>query len=390
MAYHYEYGSLYHGFYADTYPYGAPRAIYVSDPDLYRALEPFIEHLRNYDRLRVKMEQSLWTIRDLQRLTEILAQDIILETPFEKEKVCLVNRETLRRVLYDLDPFLYLDVRQRSSGLPVYYLYRVRKDFFSEYSLVVDDVYQSSGYPAPDIRFVKLMHQGHEGYFLRLSQFREQVGKRPGIPGTPTIREVDDLLFELGRRVFQAAWHDDQRLAVQTAGQIGLVQFQNAIELLYLCLDGKLCDLRNALNEDLLRFFDDVYPQPAIRAFLDLLIQLDGGSLNELPQKARNLYRRLLRTYRHFLVTEVRWGTQALRLPLGNILQANFSRLHLVANGLKGQKVIQEAAQRLESEAREVVRGILEVSPPAFDPGKNHPEPSESYRPKSARRRNTG
>ena len=340
--------------------------MYVTDQDLYRALEPFIDHLRNYDRLRVKMEQSLWTIRDLQRLTETLAQDIVLETPFEKEKVCLVNRETLRRVLYDLDPFLYLDVRQRSSGLPVYYLYRVRKDFFSEYSLVVDDVYQSPGYPAPDIRFVKLMHQGHEGYFLRLSQFREQVGQRGGTPGTPTIREMDDLLFELGRRVFQAAWHDDQRLAVQTAGQIGLVQFQNAIELLYLCLDGKLCDLRNAVNEDLLRFFGDVYPQPAIKAFLELLIQLEGDRLNELPQRARILYRRLLKAYRCFLAVEVPWGGQSLWLPLKNIIQANVSRLHLVAKRLNDLEVLREAAGKLESEAREVIQGILDVAQPGI------------------------
>ena len=45
-----------------------------------------------------------------------------------------------------------MDVRQLDSRMPVYFLCRLRKDYWSEYSLIVEDLYRSPGYPLTDER----------------------------------------------------------------------------------------------------------------------------------------------------------------------------------------------------------------------------------------------
>jgi hypothetical protein len=337
--------------------------VYSQNINIHAILRSLMDHLREYDTRRVRLEREGGRVSDLRIISNLLNSSVPVNSRFGIRKVTLTNPGSLRNVVRDIDFDLHMDVRQRHNQMPVYYLCRVRRDYWGEYSLVVEDLYMSPGYPLTDRRFVKLMETGHEVYYLRLSQFRERAADMARENGSAPKWKVDDILYDLGRHVFQAAWHEDQRLAVMAATQLGLPRFHHAIELLYLCLSGELCELRNAVNESMFRFFEEIYPQPAIRAFLEVLSDLDGGMLNDLPQRAGNLYGRLSRAFSRFIGTEVIWGHRNLQIPLWKILYGNFSRFDLAEKRLMGDKELVAAALRLETESQAVINQMLKQSP---------------------------
>jgi hypothetical protein len=339
--------------------------IYLSSKsfDIHEALENLMDRLREYDALRWKLERQGGRMSDLRKIVTLLNTPAFADTRFGTRKVVLTNQGGLRNAVRDVDSDLHMEVRQRHNHMPVYYLCRVRRDYWGEYSLVVEDLYMSPGYPVTDQRFVKLMDMGHEVYYLCLSQFRERATDMARENGSAPTWKVDDILYDLGRHVFQAAWHEDQRLAVMAATQLGLPRFHQAIELLYLCLSGELCELRNAVNESMFRFFDEIYPQPAIRTFLEVLTDLDGGVLNDLPQRASNLYRPLSRAFSRFLGTQVIWGHRKIQMPLWKVLYGNFSRFDLAEKMLTGDKGLLAAAGRLETNSQVVINHMLGKSP---------------------------
>ena len=163
---------------------------------------------------------------------------------------------------------LHMNIRMLDTGMPVYYICRVERDYWMEYSLIVEDLYRSPSYTWQDDRFAKLMYMGHEIYFLRLSLFRKSLTELLSDQenGIADKREVDEYIYRLGRYIFQAAWHEDQRPGMLTAEHFGLAKFYHAIELLYLCLSGELCQLRSTIDDRLLSFFEKAYPQPAIHS----------------------------------------------------------------------------------------------------------------------------
>jgi len=329
--------------------------------DLNEALKPLIDQLKKYDALRLRLEQRGGRFSHLNRITEILSNEILIRSRFRTNKITLTDQASLRSMLNDVGDFdLHMDVRQLDTRMPAFYLCRIRRDYWSEYSLIVEDLYKSPGYPTIDERFVKLMRAGHEAYYLRLSQFRKSVLPTVATEDTHTLRcAVDEILHNLGRHVFQAAWHEDQRIGIAAASHFDLPCFRNAIELLYLCLCGELCELRGVVNEQMHHFFDQVYPQPAIHAFLDMLTRLDGSALTDLPQKALKLYMRLSLAFSRFLGIEVTWGHRKKRIPVYKLIFANFSRLHLVAKELEGNKNVHDAAARLESESQLIINELL-------------------------------
>ena len=138
---------------------------------------------------------------------------------------------------------------------------------------------------------------------------------------------MDDLILEVGKYVFQAGWHDDQRPGTLTAKHLDLPNFHQAIELLYLCLSGDLCELRGIIHPSIVDFFDKIYPQPAIPAFLQKLRPMDGSVLNDLPKKTLNLYIRLSNAFSQFMKSEAAWGNYSSPIPLYKIVFGNFSRL---------------------------------------------------------------
>jgi hypothetical protein len=336
------------------YHYGIKQTVDIND-----AIKELISRVRDYDSMRLELEEKGGQAERLRDVTNILNREIEIATYRGKETLSLSEQRKLINTIRSVDFSLHIDIRQLHTYMPVYYICRVHHDYWYEHSIVAEDYYMSPGYPIDDTRFVKLMDAGHEKYFLRLSQFRGPIKDKLNGSVPLSSESVDDLLYNLGRNVFQAAWHEDQQIGILTAKHLELRKFCEAVELLYLCLSGELCELRSAMNENMLVFFSEIYPQDAIHAFLEILLGLDGKALNSLPQKAGSLYRLLSKAFSRFLSTEVEWGHSTMRTPLWKIVYGNFSRLQIVENYLRGDKHLVKASARLESDAKSIVDELL-------------------------------
>jgi len=340
-----------------AYGWGGYRPVY-GGRRARKALAPLLDRIREYDSLRTGLERKGGRMSDIAALTAILNDPVPVDSHYGTVEVRLKDQEGVRRAVRNAGHDLHLSVRQCRTFMPVYYICRIRHDYWGEYSLIVEDLYMSPGYPIADPRFVRLMSFGHEAYFLRLSQFRAAVlalsqEERDG------DEEADRLLYDVGRHVFQAAWHEDQSLAVMAAAHLGLPTFHQAVELLYLCLSGELCELRSALDARMLRFFEEVYPRPTLVTLLEALRGVEGAALNELPRRAGELYGRLMAGFSAFLASEVEWGARGLRMPVWKALYANCSRLPRVGEALKGNKGLRGACEALEEGARSVIDALL-------------------------------
>jgi hypothetical protein len=344
----------YHGF-GYGHEYG-----YRFEIDLHEAIDPLIRQIKMYDNYRQIFEKQGGTFKDLATLSIILSKEICLEGCYGQTKVALTDPSKVRSALYDIDYGLHLQVRELRSGMPCYYLCRIKDIYFSDYnSLVIEDLYCSPGYPMPDKRFVRLMKRGKEKSFLRLSPFREIVKK--GIQnkkGRSIERETDRILYDLGRYVLGPAWHEDQFPGMQAADHFDLTQFPRVIELLYLDLSGELCELRSQIDMAMLDFFQNTYPQPAILDFLKKLKDLNGAELNELLKEGLKNYVNLQKAFSHFLRIEIPWGKRKSKIPLNMLLLGNFSRLDLVGKAVNNSKEAVPAKKHLEKEARKNIRMI--------------------------------
>ena len=340
------------------------RAYQMDRQEFDAAISVIVRQLRRYDAARRRLENKGGSIAVLMNTMKILNEALIVQGRHENHKIVLADQGSIRHVLHhEFWPYeCRLEVRKHTTGMPVYYLVRISSDHQSEYSLIIEDLFRSNEYPIFDERFVKLMWSGHEVYFLRLSQFRQPLlnswihKKEPDAQDT-----VDQLLLKVGRHVFQACWHEDQFVGMAAAGQFGLENFRHAIELLYLSLSAELCDLRSAIDDDMLRFFSKIYDQPAILAFLERLTHLDGKTLAELPQIALKLYPALARTFSRFLSAEVPWGQRPVKVPLYKLIFANFSRLASVRTAVVDKLELQQAADVLEKQSHQVIHEILKV-----------------------------
>jgi hypothetical protein len=332
-------------------------------------LAPLLSLLCRYDQLRGRLESEGGRVRDLGKLAETLDQTVGLQGSWRAEEVRLSDPGTLRFALNGLGLWdVHADVRRLDTGLPAYYLCRTVSDCWSEYGLVVEDLHVSPGYPMVDDRFVRLMRYGHEAWYIRLSPLREAAARAlcsrgARDPHPASDHQVDALLYAAGRNVFSAAWHEDQRLALRVAMQFHLPTFLSAMELLYLVLSGEMCELRATLTDDLTRFFEHVYPQPAILALLRRLPVLDGGAMADLPQAALGLYSRLSAAFAGFLRTDVPWATapagqESGRVSLSKLVFANCGRLERVAPPLSDWPEVSDAAARLEAAAAQVVAAL--------------------------------
>jgi len=330
------------------------------DVDARASLDDLIRKIEYYDSLRIKLEMQGGEIQDLERIVHVLRSPVLVPGRFGINEVVLEDQQSLRIALMELGNFdLHLQVRRLESFMPVYYLCRIHRDFWAEYALVVEDLYCSPGYPSVDERFVRLMIGAHETYHIRLSPFRHGAAKMLMKDSTIAEGMVDELLLKLGRFVFQAAWHEDQRPAFLAATDFGLKDFKEAVELLYICLSGELCELRSELNPPFLQFFVDVYPHQALHAFLQRLINLEGGALTEIPQKALKLYSRLSLHFSKFLKTEVSWGNRNVTIPLYKLLFGNFSRLDTVWPHLHKKDLFRKATRALETESQNLIAELL-------------------------------
>ncbi|MBN1567790.1 MAG: hypothetical protein JXA73_08070 [Acidobacteria bacterium] len=328
---------------------------------IYQKLEPLLAGMCSYDASRNKLEKCGGSIDDLKRITAILTEKHVIQGDYSKHTVALCDPAGINSALMDTEyGSLHFDVRMLQNGMPAFYLCRRRYDYWAEYSLVVEDIYASPGYGFSDERFIKLMNFGHEAYFLRLSQFRK--GIMDHMQGDWRKESIDDILFNVGRHVFQAAWHEDQRPGYLCSIYFDMEYFRHAIELLYLCLSGELCELRSEADAGMIRFFETVYPQPVIRDFLNLLQELDGAALNDIPKRALRCWGSLSQAFRRFLNTDVAWGNRRIKMPLYKVIFSNFSRLHLVSGALREDAASLAAADRLNRFSLSIAQTLLSGS----------------------------
>lgn len=348
-----------------------------------QVLAPLIARLDNYDRLRIALQQKGGQIDDLKQITTVLRNKFTVTGPYGTHSASLTDQKKLKYLVNSVGSgTIFLDIRKQKHGLPVYYLCRVLRDYWSEYSQIVEDLYLSPGYCLPDTRFVKLMHFGHESYYLRMSQFRSALIAHCDCQQNEMEATVDSLLYEVGRYCFISMWHDDQRPAIATAQHFKLKQFQEAIELLYLCLSANLCELRSHITPFVIDFFTDNYPQPAINKLLQNMLLMDGTELNKLPQLALRLLTRLNEAFRAFLATEVDRNGLSTQLeqttlqldietdrreietvtptPLFKLVFGNFYQLDALANSLQSHDKVLRAAAKIECEANAVVQAIID------------------------------
>jgi hypothetical protein len=337
----------------------------LNSEEVVQRLKPLLSRLSLYDSLRCKIEKYGGTIDELKMITTVLTGEVVLKGDLWEHKVSLADQSGVASALIDVGCYgLHMDVRVLRNGMPVYYVCRKRNDYWAEYSLVVEDLYVSPGYRFMDERFVKLMDLGHDSYFLRLSRFRE--GIKEHMPGDNGQEDTDEILYKLGRHIFQAAWHEDQRPGYLCSVHFGMPYFRHAIELLYLCLSGELCELRSAIDSRMLLFFEHIYPQPAIRDFLNLLQGLDGAALNEIPKRALHCCGRLSQAFAQFLNQEAGWGHRNLPVPMHKLVFGNFSRLDLVSKELQEDESIRSAAHQLEKASQSIILEILMGSDRAY------------------------
>ena len=330
--------------------------------DVRDALNPLIRHLSAYDGLRMKLHKTGGVFRELGRLSDILSSNVTANSKWGDFTINLANRQTLNdfcRSFHGIS--IRCTVRKLYTGMPVYYLCRIKKSFWSQYGLIIEDYHRSPGYPITDDRIVPIMNDGHETYFLRVSHFRIDVIKKlyPGREITP--ERVDEILYLVGSYIYEACWHDDQRPGVAVSKHFQLPVFKNTIELLYLCLNGELSELRRIISDELLEFFKKVDKQQAIHTFLQKLKMIEGKKLDRLPSTALNLYIRLTTAFNRFLQTDIVWGVRKIRIPLYKLVFGNFSRLDLVARCIKNKKDIKEASEKLEAEAHAISQIILSL-----------------------------
>lgn len=331
--------------------------------DLEPVLAPLVRELHKYDMLRLALAHKGAKLDTFREMTRILSTPIQLDDGSDTLKINLSEPQTIQTTLSRLDPDLHFEVRRSAELLPTYYLCRARWDYWLEFGLVVEDLYASPGYLPQDDRVVRLMRSGHEVYYLHLSQFREKTVQMlsEGSCTPVTGQSVDRLLYRLGRYVFQAMWHEDQRPALAACIVLGLERFRQALELLYLCLSGDLCELRSVTDEYSYRFLTDLYPQPVVCLFLKTIETADGTTLASFPQAALPLFKRLSKSFVTFLKKQVPWGNSHLDLPLYKVIFGNYNHLGTVKKALVADDQVQTAVQVLEAVADGVIGEILDV-----------------------------
>ena len=339
---------------ATDYGYG-----YRSRPVCQREhLDPLLNRLKEYDELRMSLINRGGSFSRLEQLTDLLRQEIVI--PVETvPKFSLIDQKALKSALdYFDNGDLVLDIRQQQYGFPIYYLCKVKNDYYNTYNSVVEDLYISPGYTFHDNRLVKLMDWGHQYLYLRLSLFRQQFMLAcKDDPETNKIN-IDRELSRIGSQVLQYAWHEDQNLGIYVSEHFGLTNFRRAVELVYLCLTADLCELRANTDKVLLKFFDQVCYQPAIHGFLISLQNASDLPIVALQQKARNCYSRLLKTFNKLLTCNVAWGASRQPLPLYKLICANMFRLDIVWQEIVTNKEVHAVTGELEKLAAECIEEI--------------------------------
>jgi hypothetical protein len=320
--------------------------------------------IRQYDESFERLAQQGGSTQDIRTLTHMLQHEFVICGPYGESEAKLSDPASVSRALSNSGQYdVHFEVRRTDLGLPAYYVCRIRQDYWGAYGLVVEDLFRSKRYIIDEPRFVKLFAHGRNTHFLRLSDFREDVARMLGEAGATERPRTDSLIYLLGRYVLQGAWHVDQRFSFLVAAAFDLPGLKQVVELSYMCLSCDLCALRRYLNDDILRFFEDIYSNRALASLIARLPSLTGNHFNALSKKALDCYVEVTLLFNSFLKTEVVWqAVERETMPLWKLILGNMDRLSLVAQQAGGQQALQKARQTLETESEECVGKLLQIA----------------------------
>ena len=327
-------------------------------------LNEMLHYIRAYDEGFMKLARAGGGAEDIYQLTSTLNAAFTVYGPRGDEEARLSNPASVSHALSRTGQYdIHFEVRRGELGFPLYYLCRIHQDPWSRYGLIVEDVYRSGRFEFDEPRFVKLLRYGRNRLFLRLSEYRALVARMLGETGPGEQPETDELLFLIGKDILQGAWHVDQRFSFMVADALDLPNLKQAVELSYLCLSCDLCAMRRHVSNDLLRFFDEIYPNQSLAKLVSLLPEMTGNQFNALAQKALGSYIEIAQCFNDFLKTQLEWKTvERGEKPLWKLLLANTNRLNLVANQMHSQEGLAEARRKLERESRKHIEELLRIA----------------------------
>lgn len=327
--------------------------------------------IAQYDESLERLARKGGTAHDIRTLTHMLQHAFIIRGPHGESEARLSDPAGIATALSHTGQYdVHFEVRRIDLGLPAYYVCRVRQDYWGSYGLVVEDLHRSERFTLGEPRFVKLQSHGRSEYFLRLSQFRNDVACMLGEKNDTEKPKTDNLLYLLGRHVLQGAWHVDQRFSFLVASAFDLPNLRQIVELCYMCLSSDLCALRRYLNDDILQFFESIYPNRALSSLMARLPGLTGNQAQALSKSARECYVEIAGGFNTFLKTNVKWqAVQDGIMPLWKLILGNTNRLPQIAEQTNGQETLQKALNTLETEAAQCIERLL--NPPPVTYGRN-------------------
>jgi hypothetical protein len=324
-------------------------------------LQPLIRQIKRFDRIKNEVMNQAVSIRKLGQLAEILNEQIDLFPEKEDIKCNLLNYKSLNDQFWmeDLDN-VKLEVRRGYMHMPMYYLCDAKSNYFGNYGIVLEDYYLSPGYTFEDPRFTRLMHHGHELYFIRMSGFRKEVEKLFEKTKSKQAKKTDKLLLDVGKHFLQGAWHEDQVIAWMMSEHFKLLKFKQAMELIYFSLGSEFCDVRQEITPEIKLFFRQVYKQPALLALIEKIETSEGNAFLDLETKSRELYTSVSKAFSNLLQCDIKWGmVQKRTIPLYKVVFSNIYRLDLVVKTLQENEAVHRNCQELEKVAGEAIEALV-------------------------------
>jgi hypothetical protein len=326
-------------------------------------LEKLKRTLKCYDVHRHTLATQGGNEELVRMVAQILNEKVSVAGSSGRQMVSLNRPDELRKSLAMVgQSSIRLNIRRLDYGLPAYYLARIHNDWWNMYSLVVEDIYLSPAYPLLEPRFVRITNQGRECYYLRLSLFREKVMEMLRTRNEDSREKADKLLYDLGRCIFQGAWHVDQRFAFAFAESFGLSELRNAIELIYLSLSCDLSAVRRFLTPTMHAFFTQCHANPGIAELLRRLDSMSGDEMSAVKQRGLVAYQRLADAMNETFSATVTW-TPSWKgpMPLWKIFVANVNRLEVIVKQMKNDKQLEERLLSLNETASACIKELVQL-----------------------------
>jgi hypothetical protein len=322
------------------------------------ALAPLLRHLGVYEALLGRLRRKGGKVQDLHGLMELMRRPLRFPGAPLGPDASLATPGPLRERLRRLQAGVDIEIRRGPVGFPVHYLFRTSRDYFGNYALILEDLHRGADYDrfdAPWDRFTSATRYGEVDRLLRLAPLRPAAVAAGGDSG------VDAILYTAGRTLFDAAWHDDQRLACAAAELLELPRFRSTLELLYLCLGGDLSRLRQALlgpwGASLPAVVSAADPGGALASLTRALPGAEGAALSRLREAAHRAFPHLGAAFSALMLTRRPLDRSPADLPLFKVLVAHYRRLDQLRPLLSDD--VRCAATVLEHTAAELSEEIL-------------------------------